>query len=169
MAFKSFQESDKGVTTYLTDYLTASNNPIRPMTEIRKNDRSGDTSDVKSLLETIDQLYQVSCSVLNDHTQTSLRMAIAIEAQMLLLKLQAMHRRWKIHLPFKEACQVEFFDWAERMSAISREIAASASEDVQRRFEKYWIFTTYLPTKRKPRRKPIMRRLTPRSSSNARN
>ena len=137
MAFKSFQESDKGVTTYLTDYLTASNNPIRPMTEIRKNDRSGDTSDVKSLLETIDQLYQVSCSVLNDHTQTSLRMAIAIEAQMLLLKLQAMHRRWKIHLPFKEACQVEFFDWAERMSAISREIAASASEDVQRRFEKY--------------------------------
>ncbi len=107
------------------------------MTEIRKSDRSGDTSDVKSLLETIDQLYQVSCSVLNDHTQTSLRMSIAIEAQMLLLKLQAMHRRWKIHLPFKEACQVEFFDWAERMSEISSEISASASEDVQRRFERY--------------------------------
>ena len=107
------------------------------MTENRKTDRPVDNSDVKSLLETIDQLYQVSCSVLNDHTQTSLRMSIAIEAQMLVLKLQAMNRRWKIHLPFKEACQVKFFDWSERMSEISREIAASASEDVQRRFEKF--------------------------------
>jgi hypothetical protein len=104
---------------------------------MRKNDPQNDTSDVKSLLETIDQLYQVSCSVLNDHTQTSLRMSIAIEAQMLLSKLQAMNRRWKIHLPFKEACQVDFFDWSERIMMISKEIGASMSDDVQRRFEKY--------------------------------
>jgi len=102
-----------------------------------RNDQQNDTSDVKSLLETIDQLYQVSCSVLNDHTQTSLRISIAIEAQMLLLKLQAMNRRWKIHLPFKEACQVDFFDWSERMSVISKEMASSASDDAQRRFKKY--------------------------------
>ena len=103
----------------------------------KRNDPQNDTSDVKSLLETIDQLYQVSCSVLNDHTQTSLRISIAIEAQMLLSKLQAMNRRWKIHLPFKEACQVDFFDWSERMAVISREMASSATDDAQRRFEKY--------------------------------
>lgn len=107
------------------------------MTENRKNDLRNDTSDVLSLLQTIDQLYQVSCSVLNDHTQTALRMSIAIEAQMLLSKLQAMSQRWKIHLPFKEACLVEFFDWSERMSLISKEIVASAAEDARRKFEKY--------------------------------
>lgn len=77
------------------------------MTDNNLYDLHSDKSDVLSLLQTIDQLYQVSCSVLNDHTQTSLRVSIAIEAQMLLSKLQAMNRRWKIHLPFKEACQVD--------------------------------------------------------------
>lgn len=107
------------------------------MIENKINGQRNDTSDVLSLLQTIDQLYQVSCSVLNDHTQTSLRMSIAIEAQMLLSKLKAMNRRWKLHLPFKEACNVDFFDWSERMSEISKEIAASTDDNTQRKFEKY--------------------------------
>ena len=107
------------------------------MTDHHINDRRNDTSDVLSLLQTIDQLYQVSCAVLNDHTQTSLRMSIAIEAQMLLTKLQAMNRRWKTHLPFKEACQVDFFDWSVRMADISKEIAAFETDDVHRKFVKY--------------------------------
>lgn len=96
-----------------------------------------DSSDVKSLLDTIDQLYQVSCSVLNDHTQTSLRMAIAIEAQMLLSKLQVMNRRWKIHLPFKEASQVDFYRAYERMAEISSEMAETANEEASRKFSRY--------------------------------
>ena len=107
------------------------------MTENSLYDRRSDKSDVLSLLQTIDQLYQVSCSVLNDHTQTSLRMSITIEAQMLLSKLQAMNRRWKIHLPFKEACQVDFFDWSVRMAEISKEIAATESDEVHRKFVRY--------------------------------
>ena len=107
------------------------------MTENSHNDRRSDKSDVLSLLQTIDQLYQVSCSVLNDHTQTSLRMSIAIEAQMLLSKLQVMNRRWKIHLPFKEACQVDFFDWSVRMAEISKEIAATESDEAHRKFVRY--------------------------------
>ena len=107
------------------------------MTENKINDRPGDASDVLSLLETIDKLYQVSCSVLNDHTQTSLRMAVAIEAQMLLSKLKVMNRRWKIHLPFKEACQVEFFLWSERMAKISREMAEATGAEVPRKFDRY--------------------------------
>lgn len=107
------------------------------MTENNINDKHEDTSDVLSLLQTIDHLYRVSCSVLNDHTQTSLRMSIAIEAQMLLSKLQAMNRRWRIHLPFKEACQVDFFKWSERMSLISHEMEESATADAQRRFEMF--------------------------------
>lgn len=107
------------------------------MTDYRNNDRAGDSSDVKSLLETIDQLYQVSRSVLNDHTQTSLRMSIAIEAQMLLSKLRVMNRRWKIHLPFKEACQVEFFIWSERMAEICREMSGTADIEVPRKMVRY--------------------------------
>lgn len=107
------------------------------MTENILYDRRSDKSDVLSLLQTIDQLYQVSCSVLNDHTQTSLRMSIAIEAQMLLSKLQAMNRRWKIHLPFKEACQVDFFDWSVRMAEISKEILAAESDETHRKFVRY--------------------------------
>lgn len=107
------------------------------MTENILYDRRSDKSDVLSLIQTIDQLYQVSCSVLNDHTQTSLRMSIAIEAQMLLSKLQAMNRRWKIHLPFKEACQVDFFDWSVRMAEISKEIVAAESDEAHRKFVRY--------------------------------
>ena len=64
-------------------------------------------------------------------------MSIAIEAQMLLSKLQAMNRRWKIHLPFKEACQVDFFDWSVRMAEISKEIVAAESDEAHRKFVRY--------------------------------
>ena len=107
------------------------------MTNTNINGPISDSSDVKSLLDTIDQLYRVSCSVLNDHTQTSLRMAIAIEAQMLLSKLQVMNRRWKIHLPFKEASQVDFYKAYERMAKISSEMAETATDDASRKFSRY--------------------------------
>ncbi len=107
------------------------------MIEYNNNDRPGDSSDVKSLLKTINKLYQVSCSVLNDHTQTSLRMSIAIEAQMLLSKLRVMNRRWKIHLPFKEASQVDFYLWSERIARIGREMAGAADADTPHKFDRY--------------------------------
>lgn len=107
------------------------------MTDYRNNDRPCDSSDVMSLLETINQLYLVSCSVLNDHAQTSLRMSVAIEAQMLLSKLEVMNRRWKIHLPFKEACQVDFFTWSERMAEIGREIGGAADGELSRKTDRY--------------------------------
>lgn len=101
------------------------------------NDKESDKSDVLSLLVTIDQLYKVSCNVLNNHTQTSLRIAIAIEAQMLQTKLQAMGRRWRLHLPFKEACQVDFYDWAKRIQEISLDMKSSEHDNARRRFDIY--------------------------------
>ena len=121
----------------MTRYMTPPDKYNKSMTNNNITGPISDSSDVKSLLDTIDQLYQVSCSVLNDHTQTSLRMAIAIEAQMLLSKLQVMNRRWKIHLPFKEASQVDFYKAYERMAEISREMAESASEDATRKYNRY--------------------------------
>lgn len=100
---------------------------------ISSGDMTGDRSDVLSMLQTIDHLYLVSRSVLNDHTQTSLRMAIAIEGQMLQAKLQAMGQRWKNHLPFKEACQVDFYDWAKRMETICNEILSTGDEEEQQK------------------------------------
>lgn len=101
------------------------------------NDTSNDKSDVQSLLMTIDHLYMVNRSVFNDHTQTSLLMAIAIEGQMLQAKLQTMGRRWKLHLPFKEACQVDFYDWAKRMEAISDEMLSDGTEEEQEKHDIY--------------------------------
>lgn len=107
------------------------------MIDYGNNDRPGDSSDVKSLLETINQLYIVSRSVLNDHTQTSLRMSIAIEAQMLLSKLRVMNCRWKVHLPFKEASQVDFFKWSERMAEICSEMAGTTDGETPRKLDRY--------------------------------
>lgn len=104
---------------------------------MQSSDTMSDRSDVQSLLKTIDHLYMVSRSVLNDHTQTTLRMAIAIEGQMLQAKLQTMGRRWRLHLPFKEACQVDFYDWARRMETISSEIRSDGSEDEQQKRDIY--------------------------------
>lgn len=101
------------------------------------NDTSSDTSDVQSLLLTIDRLYLMSRSVLNSHTQTSLLMAIAIEGQMLQAKLRMMGRRWRIHLPFKESCQVEFYDWAKRMEAVSDELKSDGEDEDQEKRDIY--------------------------------
>ena len=83
------------------------------------NDKVKDRSDVKSILETIETMYDTCQNVLNTYTQTSLMLAISIEAEMLLMKLSVMKERWNYHLPFKEACSVDFYDWGKKIEKMS--------------------------------------------------
>ncbi|MBO7617890.1 MAG: hypothetical protein J6T22_11845 [Bacteroidales bacterium] len=84
------------------------------------SDKPQDRSDVLSLLNSIDGMCDACQHVLNTYTQTTLMLAITTEAKMLLMKLQVMKDRWNYHLPFKEACGVDFYDWSKRFDEVSR-------------------------------------------------
>ena len=81
----------------------------------KHTDRPQVQSDVLSSLETIDTMFEACQSVLNIYTQATLMLAITTEAKMLQLKLQVMKDRWNYHLPFKEACTVDFYDWSKKV------------------------------------------------------
>lgn len=73
-----------------------------------------------SLLLSIESMYQTCQTVLNTYTQTTLMLSITVEAQMLLMKLQVMKERWLYHLPFKEACTVDFYDWSKKVEKMGQ-------------------------------------------------
>lgn len=83
------------------------------------NDKSADSSDLLSMLNIIDQLYDVSCIVINSHSAAAILVSLAMEVQTLLTKLRAMRQRWTVHLPFKEASTVNFVDWSNRTKQLS--------------------------------------------------
>ena len=90
------------------------------MTKRRQtNDVQQDKSDIMSILSAIEQIYNLCQSVLNTHAQTALMLSLTIETQMLLLKLQAMRERWQYHLPFKEACEVNFGKWSTKVERMA--------------------------------------------------
>ena len=82
-------------------------------------DRQQDKSTVLSLLESIERIYLSCQSVLNTYSQTTLMLSVAIEAQMLLMKLRMMKDRWRCHLPFKEASTVDFYDWGKKVEEMA--------------------------------------------------
>ena len=101
-----------------------------------------DKSDVLSLLLSIETMYETCQNVLNTYTQTTLMLAITIEAQMLLMKLRVMKERWAFHLPFKEACTVDFYDWGKKIEKMS--LSLVGPEETSEADE---ILTEYCPSK----------------------
>lgn len=106
------------------------------------NDASSDRSDVKQILETIETMYATCQNVLNTYTQSSLLFGIIIESQMLLMKLQVMKERWGYHLPFKEACTVDFYDWSKKIKQMSLSIVGPDETG-----ESYAMLSEYCPSK----------------------
>lgn len=82
-----------------------------------------DKSDVLSLLLSIEGIYMACQNVLNTYTQTVLMLSVTIEAQMLLMKLRVMEDRWRFHLPFKEGCSVDFYDWGKKVEDMGQSLA----------------------------------------------
>ncbi|MBQ9093563.1 MAG: hypothetical protein IJY03_06160 [Prevotella sp.] len=84
------------------------------------SDTSSYRSDVLSVLNNIEAMFRMSQNVLCNHAANGLLFAMAMEAQMLALKLDTMADRWRIHIPFKEACKVDFLGWAKKIEQMSQ-------------------------------------------------
>lgn len=93
------------------------------MTRINiQSDIQKDKSDVLSLLTTIEDMFRASRNTFNEYSRTLLLLSVSIDSQMLLEKLRVMYQRWQIHLPFKEACGVDFYDWVKKMDVMRRQL-----------------------------------------------
>lgn len=112
--------------------------PPKKLSSFKKRDKS----DVLSLLLSIEGIYTACQNVLNTYTQITLMLSVAIEAQMLVRKLRVMHDRWASHLPFKEACTVDFYDWSKKVEKMS--LSLVNSEDLHDNSEK---LSEYCPSK----------------------
>lgn len=97
-----------------------------------KNDRS----DVLSLLTTISVMFTSCKNTLNEYSRTSLLLSIAIEGQMLLMKLRTMYERWQTHLPFKEASGVDFYEWVKEIEDMCQQLD-SANEETPKKNSSY--------------------------------
>lgn len=97
-----------------------------------------DKSDIKSILESIESMFEVCKKVFNSYTQSALMLSIATEAEMLLLKLRVMEERWKVHLPFKEASNVDFYLWSKKIEQMAQAIGgADAAADSEYSLDEY--------------------------------
>lgn len=97
-------------------------NDMRMTISNASRDKGYDSSDVLSLLQVVEQLYIAGRSVLNSYSATAIFLSMAMELQTLLTKLQAMHKRWSVHLPFKEASSVDFKNWSSCAAQMAEEI-----------------------------------------------
>ena len=72
-------------------------------------------SDILTVLENIDKMLQCYTTMVNSIAGSMQMFAIAIEAQSLASKLNLAAERWRYKLPFKEACDVDFKFWRNRV------------------------------------------------------
>ena len=72
-------------------------------------------SDILTILENIDKMLQCYTTMVNSIAGRMQMLAIGIEAQSLASKLNLAAERWRYKLPFKEACDVDFKLWEEKI------------------------------------------------------
>ena len=104
-----------------------------------------DKSDILSILESIESMFEVCQNVLNSYSQTAILLSITTEAEMLLLKLGKMERRWNVHLPFKEASNVDFYAWSKKIEQMALAIGgAEIDGDSENSIDEYCPSKHYL-------------------------
>ena len=101
-----------------------------------------DKSDILSILESIETMFEVYQKVLNIYTQTSLMLSMTTEAEMLILKLRVMQERWKVHPPFKEAISVNFYEWSRKIENMAKAIGG-----VEAAGDEGYVIDEYCPSK----------------------
>lgn len=101
------------------------------------SDHSSDRSDVLSVLENIRNMFTASRNCLNSFAQEGMFLAIAQEAQMLAMKLNVMAERWRIHIPFKEACGVDFYSWAKEVESMAAYLRSLDNETETEKYDDY--------------------------------
>lgn len=96
---------------------------MSPTSRKQSPDNMKDSHNVLSMLQTIEAIYKACQAVLNSHSRSLLLLSLSLEAQMLIYKLRIMNKRWRHHLPFKEACTVDFFDWGKKIKSMSKSLS----------------------------------------------
>jgi hypothetical protein len=86
-------------------------------------------SDILTILHNIEALCDAYGRLYNSYAESSLLVTIMVETQTLSFKLRQMNRRWQTHLPFKEACDVDFLHWAGCIRQLSRRFHDAATLD----------------------------------------
>ena len=69
------------------------------------------SSDMLATLENLERMFHACRCCMNDHAARAVLFGMAIESQMLALKMKAMLGRWNKYLPFHEALDVKFDHW----------------------------------------------------------
>ena len=93
---------------FAAPYLTWQLKQHKKMENIKK-------SDILTILENIDKMLQCCTTMVNSIAGNMQMLAIAVEAQSLASKLKLAAERWRYKLPFKEACDVDFKLWEEKI------------------------------------------------------
>ena len=78
-------------------------------------------SDILLTLQNVEALCGIYHNLHNSYAGAALIVAIMTEAHTLSLKLQQMNMRWQEHMPFKEACDVDFGEWHRRIQALGHQ------------------------------------------------
>lgn len=108
-------------------------------------ERIPDKSDILSILESIESMFEVCQNVLNSYSQTAILLSLTTEAEMLLLKLRQMENRWNVHLPFKEACNVDFYAWSKEIEQMALAIGGTEVDgDSENSIDEYCPSKHYL-------------------------
>ena len=97
-------------------------------------------SDMLTMLENLERMFDAIRYCVNERTRDPLLMAIAIEAETLALKMEAMYQRWCVYLPFKENSDVDFQAWK---LAVSRWITVLDKSDCDKDGRSNWFSASY--------------------------
>ncbi|MGM9674196.1 MAG: hypothetical protein ACI3X9_01840 [Bacteroidaceae bacterium] len=77
---------------------------------------------LENALENLGRMMDCYRRSLAEGTKDAMLLAVCREAITLLAKLRAMHKRWQVLLPFKEAADVDFAGWHKRVDEWSKEL-----------------------------------------------
>ena len=94
-------------------------------------------SDMRLALENLERLFHACRFCLNTHASHAVLLGIAVEAQTLALKMEAMYGRWNKYLPFHEVIDVKFDHWLSLVNQWIEVLAGRPDEELQARYP--WI------------------------------
>lgn len=101
-------------------------------------------SDMLSALENLERMFHAYRFCHNVHASNAMLLAIAMEAQMLAMKMKAMLGRWNIYLPFHEVMDVNFARWQAQVSEWIEVLQFNCSDELDRKYPWHMPCTEYM-------------------------
>ena len=105
-----------------------------------------------SALENLERMFHAYRYCMNGYAANAVLFGMAVEAQMLALKMETMLDRWNRYLPFHEVMDVKFDDWQTQVSEWISVLSMNASEELDKKYEELvgcpeYMLDLYIRTK----------------------